>query len=440
MEQLSLDIQFESWQKGVRESFLKSGFTWRLTVEIPAIQSTDREPEIPPIPVTSPMYSAHRLIEAGAYKEASDILERLIKEDPSQADAAEWLGKTRNWLQLKKEAAEKIAAKEYETAIERLNALTLVIPAGDGKEEVMRDLEELKLKWSKEIEILRSEANKARDLKKRNLILKQLREISPIGEKDEISNEIEGNNRRIEKIKEHKRRSRALVSIILIGSASIAAITLVFLLTILPGLKCRRYYNLIEEKIVSDPPAALKLIDKIKDGCDAGRTIALTEKADYQVRLNQGETLFRDAFALTDKNEFEEALEITEKIKDTWRGLPLPQTLKEKERRLKDMAAHYYLEKAKAEQEPGQRYIYYHQALLYAQQPDDTQVKIDNYLVGNRSSILSSLIKTLWEELSKSDDTIDCKRVKFLTKLCMRIDSTDPGVISLIERSYQRCK
>ncbi|MCI0471692.1 MAG: hypothetical protein L0Y73_08550, partial [Candidatus Aminicenantes bacterium] len=384
MENLSLNIQFESWQKGVRESFIKGGFTWRITVEIPDIKSTDRESEIQPKPVTSPMYAAHRLIEAGAYKEASDILERLIKEDPSQADAAEWLGKTRNWLQLKKEAAEKIAAKEYETAIERLNSLTLVIPAGAGKEEVMRDLDELKLKWSKEIEILRSEADKTRDLKKKNLILKQLREISPIGEEAEISNEIEDNNRRIEKIKEHKRRSRALVSIILIGSASLAAITLVFLLTILPGIKCRHYYKLIEEKIVNDPPAALKLIDKIKGGCDAAKTIALTEKANYQVRLNQGETLFRDAFALTDKNEFEEALDITEKIKDTWRGLPLPQSLKEKERRLKDMAAHYYLEKANAEPEPGKRYIYYNQALLYARQPGNIQVEIDNYLAGNR--------------------------------------------------------
>lgn len=442
MENLSLDIRFDAWQMGIRETFMKSGFPWHLKVEIPGIQGADEPgpPGFKPPPATSPMDSARRLIEAGAYKEALEILGRVIKEEPACIEAAEWIGKLSNWLHIQEEITIKIDAKDYEMAVERLNTLTLDMPAGAGKEEVMRGLEELKLKWSNEIEILRAELNKVKDLKRKNLILEQLREISPLSEKVEISNEIEDNNRRIEKIRENRRRLRTLFSTILIGGAGMVAIALVFLLTVLPGLKCRHYYNVIEEKMAADPQAALQLIENIKDGCDAGKTIALSEKAHYQVRFNESETLFKNAFALADEHEFEKSLGITDKIKDIWMGLPLPAPLKEKERKLKDMAAAYYLQRARAESEPGKRFIYYHQALSCSVLSREVQAEIDLYLKNNNKSILRSLVDIAGKELMRLDRDIDCQRVKFLTQLCGKIDPTDPGVITLIERTYRRCR
>jgi hypothetical protein len=436
MNPVALDTNFKVWIKGVQESTAGKKFPWRIKVEIPGESKTQIKTEEKtgdPREETD-LKSVTRLIEIGTYKEALDLSNQLVKENPTNAAAAEAMGKLTRWIEIQNDVTEKIKENQYELAVDRLETLNTELPPGPGKENFLKQLNELKKKWATNIKVLRDKLKKTKDLKKKNEILDQLIEIVPEDEKQELSRQKNDNIIKIDIGIETEERLNRFFIISFLTAAILGILALIFFLEFYPSIRCQRYFKAIEDKIRSKPEAALQMIREGKETCDARKMIELTEKAQYEVRLNQSDLLIKEAFAWADKKDYDQSFEIYEKVKALWGGLPLPGCIKEEEVELKTRASRYFLEKARDNKEkPGDRFIFYNRAYDYSLKDKDILDEKNQYLEGHKNSILRSLYL-------KTRDERDCQKAKYLIGLCMEIDPTEPGIIELNEKIYQRCK
>jgi len=369
---------------------------------------------------------AEHLIRIGNYDEAVNVIKSNF--DFTDEFLKKWLSKAKNWGKMSKDIQKFSDKDNYDSALNLMKTLFAEISAGEGKQQLLLKINELEEGREKEIRKLNAQLKESIELTDRAKLLEKLIKISPLDKIAELITKKEKLQKKINK----KRKNIITISLI-IGVVIITSI--LYLFVIKPKMDYNKTIASIKRKFQTNPEQALKMAQVLQKKEDNRLVRELIDKARYNSKINQGKIQLKEVEFEINNNNYDKANFLMSKIKnEIFKGISIPQNIRDKGKELLKKASSYYLSKAKNEKDKGIAFLFYTKAFNFDKDNYLVKEVLKNFLGENRIKIRNSLILIASKENN-------CKKAKYIINLCFKkVDSRNETVVNLREKIFIRCK
>ncbi|MDY0295999.1 MAG: protein kinase [Acidobacteriota bacterium] len=370
------------------------------------------------------MASVNHLIETGRFEEAEQVLREHF--ELGEEFAAHRIALLSDWGKNSKEYETAYSRQDYRKATEKIDELIDSVPEGEGKEKLVKKRRETELEQLETIQSLELKLKTAESGTEKAAILKRLIHVGSKEQLDDWRAELNSLQQEISE----KRRKTTILSL---SAAIVLVLLAVFLFAILPGIRFRSSVKEVQATLQTSPAKALKMIESLQRKHGSAELDKMRSQALFQVRTKRAMEMLEQSRSLEQKNDFDGALKVFSSIKqDVFPGAGLPEEVRKAEMDLRISARDYYVELARTEKDPGNKYLHYCRALDF-RADSAVQREADEYANRHSRDILASLVR-------QGNGEGDCKRARYIVSKGMQLSAAHPGMLKLREQVYRRCR
>ena len=347
--------------------------------------------------------SVDRLLAAGQYAEALDVLERFF--DASEEFAAHRLALLKAWKERTELYGKAEAGGAYRDALAHMATLLEDIPEGEGRVELLRRRDALEKRRKSEVLQYQGDLEGALPRERLKLLKKLVLADLPA--------KVEGWKAQLEReTLALEARNKRKIILALSGAGVLLAAVLVGVFW-LPGHLLQTRMDHIEALMATDPAQELTEARELLRQKDTPRIRALHEQILASTREVEGQKMLQEGAGLEKLHRWDEALAVLASIRrEVYQGGTLPERFRKEEDGLRQRAHDWYLKLFSGEGDRLQRYRALDSALSFQERAQTRRLR-DSWRLQYRDE----LVKALFVGLDQAGEQEARTRIRLLMDL-----------------------